>query len=64
MPRETQRREAQSGQYVTIDRNFVRNEAREAVRQFFRPITAPFEAARDKRLEPAKVKPADDRRRR
>lgn len=31
---------------VTIDRNFVRQEAREAVKQFFRPITAPFETVR------------------
>lgn len=55
MPDETQRRTAETGRYVTIDRNFVRNEAREAVRQFFRPITAPFEAVRETRVEPTQV---------
>jgi hypothetical protein len=30
---------------VTIDRKFVREQAEEAVRQFFRPLTAPFQIA-------------------
>lgn len=45
MPK-TQNHKTESGRYVTIDGAFIRNEAREAVRQFFRPITAPFEMAR------------------
>jgi len=36
---------------VVIDGRFVRDQAREAIHQFFRPITAPFES---KRSEPEK----------
>ena len=32
---------------VTINAEFVRDQAREAVHQFFRPITAPFRPERD-----------------
>jgi hypothetical protein len=34
---------AQQGATVTINGKFVREQAKEAVHQFFRPITAPFE---------------------
>ena len=63
MPQDNQDRSAETGLYVTIDRNFVRQEAREAVRQFFRPLTAPFEPARERAPTPTKVKRSDDSRR-
>jgi len=35
-----------TGHRVTIDSAFLREQASDAVRQFFRPITAPFEHAK------------------
>jgi hypothetical protein len=40
---------AQPDTRVTIDGKFIRDQARDAVHQFFRPITDPFKPDVDKR---------------
>lgn len=40
---ETLHHDREAEDRVVIDADFFRNQARDAVRQFFRPITAPFE---------------------
>lgn len=44
--------------WVKIDSDFIRQQARDAVQQFFLPITAPFKASEGKASEPSSSPPS------
>jgi hypothetical protein len=49
--------------FITIDRSFVADQAKEAVRQFFKPITAALEQTNPPVQRATQKKPAQPRKR-